>query len=94
MNELLTDWGNYIQDVNCSLAEREQIISSMEILQEKVEELYKCIPEDGNRKPAFRVQGLMEVVLMALKSNYETDIDTLEGFERLCWKAKGKMKNS
>lgn len=93
MNEILNDWENYVQDINNSLVEREQIINAMEILQEKAEDLYKYIPKGNDRKPAFQLQGLTELILMALKNNYEADADSHRGFEHRCWEAKNQMEN-
>lgn len=92
MNEILNDWENYVQDINNSLVEREQIINAMEILQEKAEDIYKYIPKDNDRKPAFQLQGLTEIILMALKNNYDTDADSHRGFEHRCWEEKERMK--
>ena len=92
MNEILNDWENYVQDINNSLVEREQIINAMEILQEKAEDIYKYIPKDNDRKPAFQLQGLTEIILMALKNNYDTDADSCRGFEHRCWEEKERMK--
>lgn len=92
MNEILNDCENYIQDINNSLVEREQIINAMEILQEKAEDIYKYIPKDNDRKPAFQLQGLTEIILMALKNNYDTDADSCRGFEHRCWEEKERMK--
>lgn len=94
MNEILNDWENYVQDINNSLVEREQIINAMEILQEKAEDIYKYIPKDNDRKPAFQLQGLTEIILMALKNNYDTDADSCRGFEHRCWKEKEKLKET
>ena len=94
MNEILNDWENYVQDINNSLVEREQIINAMEILQEKAEDIYKYIPKDNDRKPAFQLQGLTEIILMALKNNYDADADSCRGFEHRCWEEKEKLKET
>lgn len=94
MNEILNDLENHVQDINNSLVEREQIINAMEILQEKAEDLYKYIPKGNDRKPAFQLQGLTELILMALNNNYETDADSHRGFEHRCWEEKEKLKET
>ncbi|WCG32625.1 MULTISPECIES: hypothetical protein [Enterococcus] len=98
MNELLTycgkflkDWENQVNDHNKSQIEHEQEIFSGEILQDKVEDLRKYITDDGLTE-YFRIQGLLEIILTALRNSHAADADSYDSFERQYWKAKDTLK--
>lgn len=92
MNGFIEDVEIYLNNMNASLIERGQIIDSLEVLQEKIEDLNSAIPEGGDRKPLFRVQSLIEVILITFRSNQATDEDAQYSFESCYRKYENKTE--
>jgi hypothetical protein len=76
----LEDTVNFTDNVNKSLIERGQIIDSLDIL---VEQLEKCVMRmaQDERVDLIRAEGLLSVVLLALKVNQDKDTDLHGTFE-------------
>jgi hypothetical protein len=76
----LEDTVNFTNNINESLIERGQIIDSLDILVEQLENCVMRMAQD-ERADLIRAEGLLSVVLTALKVNQDTDTDLHGTFE-------------
>jgi hypothetical protein len=76
----LEDTVNFTDNINKSLIERGQIIDSLDILVEQLENCEMRMAQD-ERADLIRSLGLLSVIVTALKVNQDTDTDLHAVFE-------------